>query len=33
MTREEFIQILDKKGYSYKIEGDKIIVLSPWCGV
>jgi hypothetical protein len=28
MTREEFIQILDKKGYSsYKIEGDKIIVI------
>ena len=26
MTREEFIQILDKKGYSYKIKGDKIIV-------
>ena len=26
MTREEFIEILDKKGYSYKIEGDKIIV-------
>ncbi len=26
MTREEFIQILDKKGYSYEIEGDKIVV-------
>jgi hypothetical protein len=26
MTREEFIQILDEKGYSYEIEGDKIIV-------
>ena len=26
MTNEEFIKILDKKGYSYEIEGDKIIV-------
>ena len=26
MTREEFIGMLDKKGYSYKGEGDKIIV-------
>lgn len=26
MTREEFIEILDKKGYPYKIEGDKIVV-------
>jgi hypothetical protein len=26
MTREEFIKELDEKGYSYKIEGDKIIV-------
>ena len=26
MTQEEFIQILDEKGYSYEIEGDKIIV-------
>jgi hypothetical protein len=26
MTREEFIAILDEKRYSYKIEGDKIIV-------
>ena len=26
MTREEFIQVLDKKGYSYKIEGDNIVV-------
>jgi hypothetical protein len=26
MTREEFIQVLEKKGYSYKIEGDKIVV-------
>ncbi len=26
MTQEEFIKVLDKKGYSYDIEGDKIIV-------
>ena len=26
MTREEFIEILDEKGYSYEIEGDKIVV-------
>ena len=26
MTREEFIEILDKEGYSYEIEGDKIVV-------
>jgi hypothetical protein len=26
MTREEFIDVLDEKGYSYHIEGDKIIV-------
>ena len=26
MTREEFIQILKKKKYSYEIEGDKIVV-------
>ena len=26
MTREEFIEILDRERYSYKIEGDKIIV-------
>ena len=26
MTREEFIEILDREGYSYEIEGDKIIV-------
>ena len=26
MTREEFIQELDKKGYSYEIEGDKLDV-------
>ena len=28
MTREAFIKVLDKKRYSYKIEGDKIIVTS-----
>ena len=26
MTREEFIEILDKKGYFYREEGDKIVV-------
>jgi hypothetical protein len=26
MTREEFISILDRKKYSYKIEGDRIVV-------
>ncbi len=26
MTREEFIKVLDEKGYSYDIEGDKIEV-------
>ena len=26
MTQEEFIKVLDKKGYSYEIEGDKIVV-------
>ena len=26
MTREEFIQILKKKKYSYEIEGDKVVV-------
>ena len=26
MTQEEFIAILDEKGYSYKIKGDKIVV-------
>ena len=28
MTREEFINILDKKRYSYEIQGDKIVILS-----
>ena len=26
MTQEAFIAILDEEGYSYKIEGDKIVV-------
>ena len=26
MTQEEFIEVLEEKGYSYEIEGDKIIV-------
>ena len=26
MTQEEFIEILDEKGYPYVIEGDKVIV-------
>jgi hypothetical protein len=26
MTREEFTQILDRKDYSYEIEGDKIVI-------
>ena len=26
MTREEFIELLDIMGYSYEIEGDRIIV-------
>jgi len=26
MTREEFIKILDKKGYSYRIDGDNLII-------
>ena len=26
MTRDEFIKVLDEKGYSYEIVGDKIIV-------
>ena len=26
MTREEFIQILNEKGYSYNLEGNKIVV-------
>ena len=26
MTREAFIKVLERKGYSYKIEGDKIVI-------
>ena len=26
MTQEEFIKVLNMKGYSYKIEGDKLVV-------
>ena len=26
MTQEEFIKVLDEKGYSYKIKGDSIVV-------
>ena len=26
MTQEEFIEVLDNEGYSYEIEGDKIVV-------
>jgi hypothetical protein len=28
MTREAFIKVLDKKDYSYEIEGDRIVVIS-----
>jgi len=28
MTRKEFIEILNKKRYSYEIQGDKIVILS-----
>ena len=30
MTREEFIKVLDEEIYSYKIEGDKIVVNYKW---
>ena len=26
MTREEFIKILDKKGYAWRVEGNSLIV-------
>jgi hypothetical protein len=35
MTQEEFIKVLEEKGYSYEIEGDRIIVTcgkSIWFG-
>jgi hypothetical protein len=28
MTNEEFINVLDEKGYSHEIEGDKLIVIN-----
>jgi hypothetical protein len=31
MTQEEFIQVLDKKNYSYEIKGNKIIVTHEGC--
>ena len=30
MTQKEFIELLDEKGYSYEIEGDKIVVTHKW---
>jgi hypothetical protein len=30
MTREEFINVLDGKEYTYEIEGDKIIITYAW---
>ena len=30
MTKEEFIKVLEGEGYSYEIEGDKIIVTHKW---
>jgi hypothetical protein len=33
MTREEFIKILDKKEYSYKIQGNKIMVTGGYIGL
>jgi len=30
MSREEFINELDKKGYSYEIQGDKLVVTHEW---
>ena len=32
MTQKAFIKQLDKKKYSYKIEGDKIIIISGYGG-
>jgi len=32
MTQEEFTKQLDKKRYSYEIEGDKIIIISGYGG-
>jgi len=33
MTREEFIKVLDDKGYSYEIEGNKIVVTGGYIGL
>jgi len=30
MTREEFIEVLEEKGYSYEIEGDNLVVVDDW---
>ncbi len=30
MTREEFIEVLDERRYSYKIEGDNLVVVDDW---
>ena len=30
MTQKEFIEVLKDKGYSYEMEGDKIIVTHKW---
>ena len=33
MTQEEFIKVLDKKDYPYRIKGDKIIVMASFFSV
>jgi hypothetical protein len=33
MTQEEFIEVLKKEGYSYEIEGDKIVVTDRRLGI
>ena len=34
MTQKEFIEVLDEKGYSYEMEGDKIVVThKTWVGL
>ena len=32
MTREKFIKVLDREGYSYRVEGNKIVVTSIFKG-
>ena len=32
MTQEEFIKVLDREGYSYEIEGDKLVVTVTYKG-